>query len=71
MRYQQIKSIYILHNIMSLWVPHQSTCSKWYHMDALFGLMMHEEQEVWTSLLHTFFKEGLQKVSREIDGMID
>ena len=29
------------------------------YMDAAFELVVHEESEIWTHLLHSFTKEGL------------
>ena len=58
--YGQNKSIYILY--VSLWGPckarGQSGISGSY-MDAVFKLKVHEASEIWTSLPHTFTKEGL------------
>ena len=34
-------------------------CSKWCLRDAVFELVAHEESESWTSLPHSFTKEGL------------
>ena len=58
--YGQNKTIYILY--VSLWDPynaHGQNGVSGSYMDAVFELRAHEASEIWTSLPHTFAKEGL------------
>ena len=54
------KTIYILY--VSLWGPYKAHVQNGVsgsYMDAVFELVAHEESEIWTSLPHSFTKEGL------------